>query len=150
MPFEPFKKPLLPLLLLVALSAGAAGCAGEGGKAIAEAAGIATTAQEAKPFVQETRPVTTAYVPVGSASAELPLCKAAPGPVELTPATDTDLFGRPVIVPRKPTPPCKPRAEFKTIEAELDAKRIANEAAGSRARSLGATAPPKPATLPTN
>jgi hypothetical protein len=119
MPFDqPTKKPLLPLLLLAALGMAVAGCAGEGGKAIAEAAGMATTAQEAKPFVQETRPTDPAYIPVGSAVTRQ--------------------------APRKPVD------DFKKMEAELDAKRTANEAAGTAAKTLGATPPPKPAVLPTD
>lgn len=119
MPFDqPTKMPLLPLLLLAAFGTAAAGCAGEGGKAIAEAAGMATTPQEAKSFVQETRPADSAYIPVGSAVTR----EAARKPVD----------------------------DFKKMEAELEAKRISNEAAGTQAKSLGATPPPKPATLPTN
>lgn len=119
MPFnQSTKTPLLPLLLLAALGMAAAGCAGEGSKAVAEAAGMATTAGEAKPFVQETRPIDPAYIPVGSAVARQ--------------------------APRKPVD------DFKKLEAELDAKRTANEAAGTAAKSLGATPPPKPAVLPTN
>jgi hypothetical protein len=119
MPFDqPTKKPLLPLLVLAALGMAVAGCAGEGGKVIAEAAGLATTPQEAKPFVQETRPADAAYIPVGSAVTR----EAKRKPVD----------------------------DFKKMEAELEAKRISNEAAGAQARSLGATPPPAPATLPTN
>jgi Flp pilus assembly protein TadD len=40
--------------------------------------------------------------------------------------------------------------EFKTLEAELEAKRISNDAAGAQAKVLGATPPPKPAIVPTN
>lgn len=119
MPFEqPTKKPLAALLLLAALGVAAAGCAGEAGKVVAEAAGMATTPQEAKPFVQETRPADPAYIPVGSAVRR----EAERKPVD----------------------------EFKKMEAELEAKRISNEAAGNQAKSLGATPPPAPAILPTN
>lgn len=38
--------------------------------------------------------------------------------------------------------------EFKKLEAELQAKQISNEAAGTQARRLGNTPPPAPATLP--
>lgn len=119
MPFAPMTRMPLPTLLLVAaLAATVAGCASGPGRVVAEAAGMATTPQEAKPFVQETRPVDPAYVPVGS------------------------------VVTREA--PRKPVADFKTMEAELEAKRISNEAAGNQAKALGATPPPAPAQLPTN
>jgi hypothetical protein len=38
--------------------------------------------------------------------------------------------------------------EFKGLEADLDARRISNEAAGTQAKELGSTPPPAPATLP--
>jgi hypothetical protein len=40
--------------------------------------------------------------------------------------------------------------EFKALEAELEAKRLSNDAAGSQAKTLGATQAPPPAavTLP--
>lgn len=39
--------------------------------------------------------------------------------------------------------------DFKALEAELDAKRISNEAAGTQAQDLGkALPPPAPAPLP--
>lgn len=40
--------------------------------------------------------------------------------------------------------------EFKQLEAELEARRASNEAAGSQAQQLGKTPPPKPAELPSN
>ncbi len=46
------------------------------------------------------------------------------------------------------TAPRKPVAEFKTLEAELEAKRLSNEAAGSQATALGKVLPP-PAPPPT-
>ncbi|KPF72728.1 hypothetical protein IP69_02320 [Bosea sp. AAP35] len=119
MPFhQPTRMSFLPLLIVVAGAMSAAGCAGGAGKVVAEAAGMATTPQEAKPFVQESRPIETDYVPVGST-----ITRAAPR---------------------------RPVADFKTMEAELEAQRISNEAAGNQARALGATPPPKPAVLPTN
>jgi hypothetical protein len=44
---------------------------------------------------------------------------------------------------RKMTP-----AEFRSIEADLDARRTRNEAAGAAAKAAGATAPPSPITVP--
>ncbi|MEN5083993.1 hypothetical protein ABE438_16045 [Bosea sp. TWI1241] len=38
--------------------------------------------------------------------------------------------------------------DFKKLEAELEAKRVSNAAAGTQAQSLGQTAPPAPAKLP--
>ncbi|KRE07529.1 hypothetical protein ASE63_22800 [Bosea sp. Root381] len=111
--------PIRSLLIASALAVAAAGCAGGATKVVAEAAGMATTAQEAKPFVQETRPANPAYIPVGSSVTRQ--------------------------APRKPVD------DFKKVEAELEAKRLANEAAGNQARALGsATVPPQPAKLPTN
>lgn len=106
---------LLPLLLaVVAQGLVLAGCAGDGPtKGIAEATGMATTAQEAKPFVKETRRADADYIPVGSS-----VTRAAPR--------------------KKPD-------EFKKLEAELEAKRISNQAAGTQAQQLGATPPPAPA-----
>lgn len=144
----PARRRAVPLAVL-ACAAWLAGCSSDGPvKGVAEIAGLATTAQEAKPFVRETRPVDPAYVPVGRVFAERPLCKAVPGPLSLEPQTERDLLGRTVVVREAPEP-CKPRAQFKTIEAELEAKRIANDAASTQAKALGqALPPPKPAVLP--
>lgn len=113
---QPTRMKLLPLLLVASWAMAVGGCAG--GKVVAEAAGMATTTQEPKPFVQESRPVDAAYIPVGST-----VTRAAPR---------------------------RPVADFKAMEAELEAQRVANEAAGARARALGSTPPPAPAVLPTN
>lgn len=106
---------LLPLLLAVAAQGlTLSGCVGDGPvKGLAEATGMATTPQESKPFVKETRRAEADYIPVGSS-----VTRAAP---------------------RK-----KPE-DFKKLEADLEAKRISNEAAGSQAQQLGATPPPAPA-----
>lgn len=48
------------------------------------------------------------------------------------------------------TAPRKPVEDYKKIEAALDAKQKANEAAGNTARALGATPPPEPAKIPQN
>jgi hypothetical protein len=151
MPFhQPTKTPLLPLLLLAGLAVTAAGCAGEGTKFVAEAAGMATTAGEAKPFVQETRRADTAYMPIGRTFPVDPLCQGdGPAPAPFVPAGQAARYiYRPD--PRKPNEGCKPRAEFKKIEAELEAKRTANESAGNEAKALGTTPAPQPAQLPTN
>ncbi len=151
MPFtQPMKWPLRSLLLLAALSPVLAGCLGEGGKVVAEAAGIATTAQEPKAFVQESRPADVAYMPIGRPFPVEPLCQGeAPAPAPFVPAGQAAHFiYRPE--PARVADGCKPRARFKTIEAELEAKRLAMEAAGNQAKALGSTPPPKPAVLPTN
>lgn len=112
------KNLVLAMIVPAALALG--GCAGdEGFKPIVEAAGLATTAQEAKPFVRETRPVDPNYIPVGT------------------------------VVTR--TAKRKTVEEFKALESQLEAKRQANDAAGAQARTMGATAAPKPAAAtPTN
>jgi hypothetical protein len=142
--------PLLPLLVVAGLAVAAAGCAGETGKAVAEAAGMATTAAEPKPFVTETRPADPRYIPIGTTLPVNPLCQGdAPAPPPFVPQGQAAHFTyRPDG--RKPNEDCKPRAAFKTIEAELEAKRISNEAAGTQAKALGSTPAPKPAVLPTN
>ncbi len=150
MPFDqPTKKPFPLLLLLATLGTAAAGCAGETSKVVAEAAGMATTAQEAKPFVQETRPANPDYMPIGRTFPVEPLCQGETAPPPYVPGGQAAHFSFPPTPAAKPGE-CKPRAAFKKIEAELDAKRAANEAAGTQAKSLGATPPPKPAQLPTN
>lgn len=92
----------------------AAGCS-DGTKGVAEVAGLATTAQESKTFVRESRPAALEYIPVGSS-----ITRQAPR---------------------------KQVSDFKALEAELDAARAANEAAGTRAKTLGATPAPAPAKI---
>jgi hypothetical protein len=80
MPIEtPAKKPLLIPAALVVLGMTLAGCGSdEGFKGVAEAAGLATTPQESKSFVRESRPADLEYVPIGSS-----VTRAAPRkPVE--------------------------------------------------------------------
>lgn len=136
----------------VLLAVGLSACAGDGPvKTIAEVAGMATTAQESKAFVQATRPSDPAYLPVNTTIPVNPLC-AGPNPPPPFVATGPNArFGAGSPAP-KPTDPCKTRAEFKKIEAELDARRISNDAAGTQAQALGkALPPPAPAkVLPTN
>lgn len=139
---------LLPALVVVGL--GLAGCVGEGpGKSVAEATGLATTPQESKPFVQASRAPDVDYIPVGRGFGKPALCKnaATPPPGPTTVRGKTATF---VLVQTPATADCTPAAPFKTIEAELEAKRVSNDAAGVQARALGATPPPKPAVLPTN
>ncbi len=73
------KKLLLIPAALVVVGTALAGCGSdEGFKGVAEAAGLATTPQESKAFVRETRPADLEYVPVGSS-----VTRAAPRkPVE--------------------------------------------------------------------
>lgn len=141
--------PLLPLLMLTGLAVAVAGCAGETGKSVAEAAGMATTAAEPKPFVRETRPSNPTYIPIGTTVQVNPLCEGdTPRPAFVPQGQAARFLYRPDG--RKPNEDCKPRAEFKKIEAELEAKRSANEAAGNVAKTLGSTPAPKPAAIPTN
>lgn len=119
----PTERAVRMTLLLPAIAGAAclfAGCAADGtGKAVAEAAGMATTPQESKDFVRATRSVEPQYIPVGSS-----ITRAAPR---------------------------KQIDQFKAIEADLEAKRLANEAAGNAAQKLGATSSdPQPAKIPTN
>lgn len=52
-------------------------------------------------------------------------------------------------VPERPTP-ARTAAEIKAAEAELDALRTRNEAAGAAAAELGKTPPPEPIRPPAN
>lgn len=104
-------KRLKLLLALGALGLATAGCS----KDIAEATGMATTAQESKPFVRESRRADADYIPVGSSVTR--------------------------------TAQRKPPDDFKKLEAELEAKRLSNEAAGTHAQQLGSTPPPAPAPV---
>lgn len=56
-------------------------------------------------------------------------------------------IGTPVA--ERPTP-ARTAAEIKAAEAELDALRTRNEAAGAQAAELGKTPPPEPVRLPAN
>lgn len=61
------KKLLLIPAALVVVGTALAGCGSdEGFKGVAEAAGLATTPQQSKAFVRETRPADLEYVPIGS------------------------------------------------------------------------------------
>ncbi|RYE34641.1 MAG: hypothetical protein EOP23_03770 [Hyphomicrobiales bacterium] len=73
------KKLLLIPAALVVVGTALAGCGSdEGFKGVAEAAGLATTPQQSKAFVRETRPADLEYVPIGSS-----VTRAAPRkPVE--------------------------------------------------------------------
>lgn len=137
------------LIGLFALGLALSACAGDGPvKVVAEVAGLATTPQDSKDFVVATRPVDPAYVPISQTVAALPLCDGdtppppyvASGVAAHFPAAPSD---------RKPGQACKPRAKFKQIEAELEAKRVSTDAAGAQAKALGQVLPPpKPAEIP--
>lgn len=140
-----------PLLLSVALLAGAAlaGCAGEGGlKGPAEAIGMATTPQESKAFVRETRPAGSEYIPVGTRIPVAQLC-AGPTPAPAyVPSGQAARFATPKPI-YDPNEACKPRSDFKAIETRLDGMQKTNQAAGETAKALGASTPaPKPANIP--
>ncbi|AMJ59577.1 hypothetical protein [Bosea sp. PAMC 26642] len=153
MPLDPLrpKSPLVPALAIL-LALGLAGCASDGPvKGLAEATGLATTPQESKTFVQETRPADSQYIPVGRRFGNLPLCRESNAPPTGAPTSARGHIGTFPISQAAPDT-CKPKAQFKAIEAGLEAKRISNEAAGSQAQSLGkALPPPKPSVVvPTN
>ena len=151
MPIEmPARKPLRIAAVMAAAGIALAGCAGdEGVKSVAEAAGMATTPQEAKSFVRETRRADAQYIPVGSTIAVDQLCPGPNPPPPYVPSGDAARFAAP-----KPTrganDPCKKRSDFQKIEAQLEAKRQANESAGNQAKSLGQTPAPEPAKIPLN
>lgn len=83
-------------------------------------------------------------------------CQAARGVAEMTDFATTPGEPKPFVVETRPQDPRyipigttvtrqakrKTVDEFKKLEAELEAKRISNEAAGSQAQSLGKVLPP--------
>jgi hypothetical protein len=140
----------LPVLLLGAALA-LAGCASDDGlvKPSAEAIGLATTPQQAKAFVRESRPAQTDYIPVGQDLQSRQLCPGPTPPPPYAPAGQAARFKAPTPI-RDPKDPCKPRANFETIQQQLEAKQKINEAAGNTAKALGTSAAPKPAQIPTN
>jgi hypothetical protein len=89
-------------------------------------------------------------------------CEAARGVAELTDLATEPGEPKPFVTETRPQDPKyipigttvtreakrKTVDEFKALEAELEAKRISNEAAGSQAQALGKTPPPAPAALP--
>lgn len=150
----PTDLPLRTFLLLPALAVAAlalAACVGDGpGKVVAEAAGMATTPQESKAFVRETRPSDPRYIPIGTTIEANPLCPGPNPPPAYVPAGQAARFAAPKP-DYKPGDPCKARADFQKIEGQLEAKRQANEASATEAQKLGvATTAPNPAKLPTN
>jgi len=149
MPIDmPARMSLRTAAMMAAVGIALAGCAGdEGVKGVAEAAGMATTPQEAKSFVRETRPADPQYIPVGTTIAVDPLCPGPKPPPPYVPTGDAARFATPKPA-RGPNDPCKKRSDFERIEAQLEAKRKANESAGNQARSLGETQAPAPARLP--
>lgn len=90
-------------------------------------------------------------------------CEATRGVAELTDLATKPGEPKPFVVETRPQDPKyipigttvsreakrKTVDEFKKLEAELDAKRISNEAAGAQAQTLGKALPPPAApTLP--
>lgn len=150
---QPCTSRAVPAAALAAmLGLALAGCSSDGPvKGLAEATGFATTPQESKTFVQETRPADPQYIPVGRRFGNAPLCRESNAPPTGAPTTVTGHTGTFVLDQSLPAD-CKPKARFQAIEAELEAKRISNEAAGVQAQTLGKALPPpapSPAT-PTN
>jgi hypothetical protein len=77
--------------------------------------------------------------------------KATPTPDFVARSRPADLDYMPIgtPVPERPTP-ARTAEEIKAAEAELDALRTRNEAAGAAAAELGKTPPPEPIRLPAN
>ncbi|WP_332688642.1 hypothetical protein [Bosea sp. (in: a-proteobacteria)] len=86
-------------------------------------------------------------------------CGAVRGAAELTDLATTPGEPKPFVLETRPQDPRyvpvgsavtrdakrKTVDEFKKLEAELEAKRVSNDAAGAQAQSLGKTPPPAPA-----
>ena len=143
------KKRLLIPAVLVAAGLALAGCGSdEGFKGVAEAAGMATTPQESKAFVRETRAAEIEYIPVGTTIPVANLCQGPTPPPAYVPSGQAARFAapKPIVDPKDA---CKPRSDFKAIEKRLDGLQKTNQAAGETAKALGAsTSAPKPAQLP--
>ena len=89
-------------------------------------------------------------------------CEATRGVAEMTDLATKPGEPKPFVLDTRPREPKyipigttvtrsakrKTVEEFKALEAELEAKRISNEAAGTQAQGLGKTPPPAPAVLP--
>jgi len=97
------------------------------------------------------------------AGAVLGGCEAARGVAEMTDLATKPGEPKPFVTETRPQDPKfipigttvsreakrKTVAEFKALEAELDAKRISNDAAGAQAQSLGKVLPPpEPPPMP--
>lgn len=77
--------------------------------------------------------------------------QVAPTPDFVARSRPADLDYMPIgtPVPERPTP-ARTADEIKAAEAELDALRARNEAAGAAAAEMGKTPPPEPVRLPAN
>ena len=77
--------------------------------------------------------------------------KVAPTPDFVARSRPANLDYMPIgtPVPERPTP-ARTAEEIKAAEAELNALRTRNEAAGAAAAELGKTPPPEPVRLPAN
>ena len=90
--------------------------------------------------------------PVRDVAASLgagPQMAASPDFVARSRPADLDYMPISASVPERPTP-ARTAQEIKAAEAEMDALRARNEAAGVQAADLGKTPPPEPIRLPAN
>lgn len=151
MPTDLSAKTLTLPAAMVGAALALAGCASDAGlvKGTAEAAGLATTPQEAKGFVRASRPAQTDYIPVSRDLNARQLCAGPTPPPPYVALGQAARFRAPTPI-RDPKEPCKPRADFEAIQKQLEAKQKTNEAAGNAAKALGTTAAPAPAQIPTN
>jgi hypothetical protein len=78
-----------------------------------------------------------------------PQMAASPDFVARSRPADLDYMPISATAPERPTP-ARTAAEIKAAEAEMDALRAQNEAAGAQAAELGKTPPPEPVRLPAN
>jgi hypothetical protein len=78
-----------------------------------------------------------------------PQMAASPDFVARSRPADLEYIPISAAAPERPTP-ARTADEIKAAEAEMDALRAQNEAAGAQAAELGKTPPPEPVRLPAN
>jgi hypothetical protein len=78
-----------------------------------------------------------------------PQMTASPDFVARSRPADLEYMPISATAPERPTP-ARTAEEIKAAEAEMDALRARNEAAGAQAAELGKTPPPEPIRLPAN